>query len=316
MGLVSAEDVIRGVNRLTLAFSVGHWKRTVRRAWAAKTAPVPPGTFPVRCHEIMPSDLEGIIDLLTVGYEHNRTREYWVRTIGRMAVHPTPPGFPQYGVMLESNGVPVGVLLMICTMIDGVVRCNESSYYVAEPYRCYAPVMVKRAHRFKNATYLNITPSRHTWPMLEAQGYKRLCDGFYFALPLLCRPLPGVSVGDCARLEPFESELLAAHASYGCIALVCEHQGIAYPFVFAIRHKYGVRLAHLVYCRNQIDFRLVAGAVGRALVKRGILAVLLDADGPINLPGKYFEMPKYWMGAERPRQGDLAYTELAMLGEF
>ena len=43
--------------------------------------------------------------------------------------------------------------------------------------------------------------------------------------------------------------------------------------------------------------------------------LLIDANGPIpGLAGKYFadKMPRFFRGPQRPRLGDLAYTEVAM----
>ena len=56
---------------------------------------------------------------------------------------------------------------------------------------------------------------------------------------------------------------------------------------------------------------------GRFLLLRGRPFVLIDANAPIRgLLGKYFQgrMPKYFKGPDRPRLGDLAYTETAMFG--
>ena len=53
------------------------------------------------------------------------------------------------------------------------------------------------------------------------------------------------------------------------------------------------------------------------LAARGRPFVVLDSNGPIpGLVGKYFDakMPKYFKGPDRPRLGDLAYTEAAMFG--
>jgi hypothetical protein len=57
--------------------------------------------------------------------------------------------------------------------------------------------------------------------------------------------------------------------------------------------------------------------IGRFLPVRGHPLVLIDANGPIpGLVGKYAgaKMPKYFKGPDRPRLGDLAYTETAMFG--
>jgi hypothetical protein len=303
-----------------------YWRRRARRL-LAKMAPAPPlpANVSLRCREIMPSDLEGVTDLLTTGF-WQVPRDHWVNAFRRLSTHQTPQGFPKYGYMLENDGIPVGVLITIFTarIVDGAtsVWCNGSSYYVEPAFRYSASVLISRSHRFKDVTYLDVAPSPRRWPMLDAQGFKRLAKGVYVAIPALCRSASGVQVrvvaGSCLdkRLEPFEADLLVAHASYGCVSMICEHQGTVYPFVFVVRRRYGVRFAYLIYSRNQTDFVRLAGAVGRFFAGRRILVVALDADGPISgLPGKHRDiLPKYWRGRERPRLGDLAYTEIAMFG--
>jgi hypothetical protein len=60
-----------------------------------------------------------------------------------------------------------------------------------------------------------------------------------------------------------------------------------------------------------------AGPLARYLTLRGCAFLLIDANGPIpGLAGKYFadKMPRFFRGPQRPRLGDLAYTEIAMYG--
>jgi hypothetical protein len=279
----------------------------------------------VRCREITAADLDGVIDLLTVGF-HRHRRVFWATVIDRLTQHHTPAGFPKYGFMLESDGVPVGVLLLIYTKrtIDGVgtIWCNESSHYVDPRFRPFASVLVKRLRRYKDVTYLNVTTAAHRASILEVQGYKRLAQGVYLAVPLLSWPRCKARVYPMAtafseRLEAFDSELLTKHASYGgCISLVCEHEGRLYPFVFAIRRKYCLPFAYLIYSKNQRDFAKFAAPIGRYLAKRGIPLAALDADRPLaGIPGRMTKLrPKFWNGPMHPRLGDLAYTEIPMFG--
>ena len=75
--------------------------------------------------------------------------------------------------------------------------------------------------------------------------------------------------------------------------------------------------AQLVYCRDIDDFVRFARPIGRFLALRGRPLIIIDANGPIRgLVGHYFagRMPRYFRGPERPRLGDLAYTEAALFG--
>jgi hypothetical protein len=75
--------------------------------------------------------------------------------------------------------------------------------------------------------------------------------------------------------------------------------------------------AQLIYCRDIADFVRCAGPIGRHLAWRGRPLAIVDANGPI--PGlvgifRRGSKPKYFKGPQRPRLGDLAYTEYAILG--
>jgi hypothetical protein len=280
----------------------------------------------IRCREIQTDDLASVVSLLTRGFK-KRDRGYWRHALQRLTEHATPSGFPKYGYLLVHEEEPVGVLLLIFSSreVDGktLIRCNGSSLYVAPEFSGYGALLIKRAESNKDVTYFNLTPGRHTWPMVEALGYKRFSNGTFISIPSLCCSMStayteAASVETCRRhcLEPFETELLLAHADWGCVSLICRCGDSSYPYVFGIDRRYYLPLAHLVYCRDQKDFVRLAGSVGRTMLRRGIAFIALDANGPIQgLVGRYIaNRPKYWMGPETPRLGDLPYTERVMFG--
>ena len=206
---------------------------------------------------------------------------------------------------------------------DTHIRCNGSSLYVAPAFRSYAPILIKRVLRFKDVTYLNITPARHTWPMLEAQGYVRFASGQFVACPLLSRRRANVYIrlatSDTCRgsgLTEYDNHLLLQHAQFGCLSLICTAEGETRPFVFGLRRKYGIPLAHLIYCHDQQDFVDFAASLGQFLCRQGIGLVILDANGRIDgLVGRYFDIqPKFVRGPETVRLGDLPYTERPLFG--
>ena len=279
----------------------------------------------VRCREIGTADLEGVTDLLTQGFAQERGRQFWQQAIARLAERRPPPGFPRFGHLLDLGGTPVGVVLQIFAQLPGsaAVRCSMSSWYVAPAFRMYASLMVSRALR-PAATYVNTTPVPHTWPLLEAQGYARYCDG------LMLTPLWLSRGSEAARVLPFteavmpdgrltadDIAVLRDHAAYGCLSLVCEAAGRRYPFVFQRRRRLGLAgYAGLIYCRPDADVPRFAGALGRYLARRGLPVVGLDAEAPIpGVPGVFLDnRPKFFKGPDRPRIGDHAYSERAMFG--
>jgi len=283
----------------------------------------------VLCREIRPTDSGPIVDLLTRGFAPARDRNFWVHALERLSAHATPPGFPRYGYLLETEGRPVGVILLIFTAVPTPegrsIRCNVSSWIVEPAFRPYAPMLIAVALKHKQVTYFNITPAAHTLPMLEAQGYKRYSSGRILSIPALswrgcrCRvERIGLPLRRGCDLTDFEVGLLQSHADYGCISLICYAGGERFPFVFHLRPKFRglIPIACLIYCRSLETFIRFARPLGIYLACRGIPLVVFDANGPIpGLFGRYkSEDPKYFKGPNRPSLGDLSYSELPMLG--
>src|SRR5262249_1900586 len=142
------------------------------------------------------------------------------------------PGFPTYGYLLAHEGRPVGIILTIFSEVaaGGVTnpRCNLSSWYVLPEYRCYAAMLTSRAMARKDVTYINVTPTLHTLPLVEALGYARYCDGRFIAAAALAPFRLGVRISvatpdavDTDGLSAFEAAVLIDHARCGCISLIC-----------------------------------------------------------------------------------------------
>ena len=282
----------------------------------------------VRARQIVESDINRLADLLARGFR-DHGRSFWLRVFARLTDHPPPVGLPQYGYLLENGDTPVGVILLIFSNIPTArgrtTRGNVSSWYVESPFRSYAPLLASCALKHKDVTYLNVTAAPSTRAIAEAQGYCRYSNGIFVAAPVLslrsCRAevrLADAQPPPDGHFEPWEQDLLLEHAEYGCISLWCETPELAYPFVFCPRRIKGIiPYTQLVYCRDIEDLARFAGPVGRFLFLRGHPFVAIDSNRPISgLVGKYFDdrMPKYFKGRDRPRLGDLAYTEIAMFG--
>jgi hypothetical protein len=284
----------------------------------------------IRCREIHASDLAATVTLLDRGFP-GRGRNHWARGLQRMAEHATPPGFPKYGYLLEADRNPVGVVLVIFSSITfgdrTQIRGNVASWFVEAAFRGYATMLASHALAHKNVTFLNISPGPRTGPILEAQGYAQFCSGQFCAFPALnigsisgrVRTVaPDIQSGE--DLSASETQLLLAHANYGCISVTCSAQGRRYPFVFMRawhRWKIGaLPYALLVYCRDIESFIRFAGPLGRFLALRGMPMVFINSNGLI--PGLIGTMvdagPKYFRGPYPPHFGDIAYTERVMFG--
>src|SRR3984893_4726121 len=175
----------------------------------------------IRCREIRESDIDAVADLLTRGFA-GRARDYWIQGLRRQAAREVPSGYSRFGYMLDHDGTPVGVLLLIYSFRDAggeaAIHCNLSSWYVEPAYRNYAPMLTKIAQRHKHVTYLNISPATWTWPIIETQGFSSYCKGLFFSIPALSRAAAGTSVEivspDAKRIEGLsaaELERLTVH---------------------------------------------------------------------------------------------------------
>src|SRR3954454_16603211 len=124
----------------------------------------------IRSRQIQDSDVDGVVNLLTKGFEI-RASDYWRRGLEKLAAHPTPAGFPKYGYLLEDSGVPVGLILLIFSLMPGDgasrTRCNVSSWYVEPRYRAQASLLISQAVKHKSVTYVTISPAMHTRPIVE-----------------------------------------------------------------------------------------------------------------------------------------------------
>jgi hypothetical protein len=286
----------------------------------------------IRCREITEADIDAVADLLTRGFV-TRSREYWMQGLRRQAAREIPKGYPRFGYMLDANGEAVGVLLLLYTSrISGneaAVYCNLSSWFVDPKYRNYAALLTRIAQRHQEVTYLNISPATWTWPIIETQGFNSYCSGLFFSVPLLSRARPGTSVElvspdmrEIAGLRQSEAALLVRHAGYGCLSLMCRTAGgETLPFILQpLRVRRGwlaPPAMQLMYCRDVAEFVQCAGTIGRVLIRRGKVSVILDSNGPVpGLAGIFSRARgrKYFKGPHRPRLADLTDTELVLYG--
>jgi hypothetical protein len=293
-------------------------------------AEFPERPIEVRSRPIGPADLDTVVRVLKKGFGIRRSERFWRHVLDRLNTREPPNNLPKFGYMLESGGRPVGVILLIFstpgTNVDrAAIRCNISSWYVEPEFRGYASFLAAQALRHKNVTYLNISPAPNTMPIVDAQGYTRYGNGLFIAVPAMQLRTAG-STGSIvpfprtpdAPHEAFERQLLADHATYGCLSFWYVNPERAYPFVFRRRFAKGVLpCAQLIYCRDVADVARFGGPIGRHLFRHCGLLVAVDANARIpDLRGVYIDglMPKYFKGPQRPRLGDLAYTEAALFG--
>jgi hypothetical protein len=287
----------------------------------------------IRCREIGAADLDAVAELLTRGFA-GRSHDYWMSGLKRQGAREMPEGYPRFGYLLDHEGSPVGVLLLLLYSAreeDGetVIRCNLSSWYVEPAFRNYAPMLTKIAQRHKDVTYINISPASWTWRIIEAQGFRSYCNGLFVSFPALSRGASSLTVEIVSRhvrelegLSTSETALLARHAACGCLSILCRAaDGRAFPCILQPMRIRRGQLAppamQLIYCHDIADYIACAGSIGRFLLWRGKIAIVLDANHRMEeLTGFYTEARgrKYFKGPQCPRLGDLPDTELVIYG--
>ena len=283
----------------------------------------------VRCRLIAEADFDEVVACLMRGFPE-RVRSYWVDALDRMATRDYIEDYPRFGYLMETSGHVVGVLLLLFSrrVVAGVseIRCNLSSWCADPQYRGYALALHANGVRRKEVTYTNISAAPHTRPGIEAMGFRRFSDGLFIFAPILSRPRAKTRVvayrddaREAALLEAGERKMLAEHAAFGCRALIGVCGDRAAGFVFQSRPLYRGAIAceRLIHCRGADELAGYAGAIGRHLLARGILLCVIDATGRLpGLAGTFLgnREPKYFKGPAEPGLGDLAYSELVLLG--
>jgi hypothetical protein len=280
----------------------------------------------LRSREARDSDAEMLAGFLGSGLGYSR--EYFLEVLKRLTEHPTPPGFPKYGYVLEKDERIVGAILLIFSTVwsDDApgVRCHVKSWYVESEFRPYATLFFSKALRHSDVTYINVSARPDSLPIIKAQGFLQYSGGQFIAFPMLNfwsrreggrMEIVAADQTPSGRFEPYERDLLKAHAKYGCICLWCNTRERAYPFVFHQRTFKGfLPGVQLVFCRDIQTFVRFAFPIGLFLASRGKIAVRIDSNGPIaGLVGTYIDgmEPRYYKGP-KPRLGDLSYTQTVM----
>lgn len=285
----------------------------------------------VRCRLIADEDLAAVAALLDRGFPGHR-RDHWSSGLARMSRRPVPENLPRYGYCLETEARIVGVLLLISATrriadLD-FPFINVASWYVEPDYRAYAQLLVSMALRNRAVTFTNVTPAPHTWPIVEAQGYERYCDGLFFAAAALKRPARGVSIMafDTVAHDPAvqalpEYAMLERHHELGCRVLVVGEDGRLSGCVF---RRYRIRSGRLalpamlvIHAPDRPQLVRIAGNLGRWFLREAAPVLVMDANGPVaGLPGVYTARRgrKYYRGPQAPALCDLADTELVIFG--
>ena len=269
----------------------------------------------VKCRQIVESDLAALSGMLTDGFQIH-PRDFWDKSLARIAARPAIEGMPRIGYMLETESGLVGVILTLWSRRGDEMVCALSSWYVDRPYRRpHATSLPITATSIDGPLYLNTSPADHTRKSMSSMGWMQYNFGRSVAFPALT--WGGGKVSEDIPHNLPERTLLEDHRAWGCVSIVCRKDGTDFPFVFRARRvtRFNVPIMELIYCRDTSDFERCGAALGRWFLGRGTLGFILD--GKVKgMPSVYGEgkEPRLYKGPHKPRLNDLAYSEKVLVG--
>jgi hypothetical protein len=265
--------------------------------------------------------LDRALAILARGFPHVG-RERWVSGLAWLAGAPSLADVAS-GRILRADGNDVGVILTLGSRRDsgpaGVV--NLSSWYVDPAFRLSAPFMLRKVTSARDLAYTSLTPSDSVERMLMALGFQRACAQRVLVPVALaaCRPAraqvrPHGSAQD--SLAEGLRRALDDHAAAGCLCAVLEDEDGLHPLVFFPRRRAGMRSALLAYAEDPARVLRHRGAVGRHLLRRGVLALTVDHPaGPVPSDVIRLSPPRRLIKGPRPAAAiDYLYSELPAFG--
>jgi hypothetical protein len=279
----------------------------------------------VKIRPLEDSDQQSVVTLLTEGFMR-RNYNYWMNCWRYLQSQFVPSDQPRFGWGMEQEGVLVGVILNLWRpqerCMAGRPVANLSSWYVKPEYRSFAAMLLARASRDPNVTYLNVSAAKPTVKICEAFGFQMYSRGQALAIPLLSVGKSSSKVfrfgTQAARLSKVQTDLVESHLAFGCVALVGEIDGQQTPLLFVKRKVRGyIPALQLIYTENDQVIRRLIHSLGFELLKLGQIFVILDADEKLDYAvSKFFADTgaRYFKGPAKPRAGDMSYTEIPAFG--
>jgi hypothetical protein len=284
-------------------------------------APFANGTLTMRVREIKEADLPAVIALFVEAFPRRR-RTYWQRGLANMGWQPVIPGHAQYGYLLEADGKVRGALLALSTE-DGDVgqRINVSAWCAKPHYRTVAPLLHARVMKQKATSYLNLSPSEATVPIVKALGFEPYTGGVCLLdARAALHPARGwrltryrLSKDHC--LPETLAKTAARHYRYGCTVLILRRgSGPAELLVYRVKWITGILpCAQMIYGAPD-RVLAAAGPLMRHLIRRSIPLALVDIVEYCDMFGARTYMGRnlrYCIGPA-PAVGDMLDSELAL----
>lgn len=228
------------------------------------------------------------IELLIEGFPE-RGRDFWENGLERLFSWPGnresryPPGY----LWFDKQDL-AGIVLTPASLRGGNGEgrravVNVSSWYVREPYRWKAPLMLRTLFQGDEVVFTDLTPTEDVQKMLPAFGFKPVSEGiewiatpleaFRFSRSTLRRWRPGLALA--AGSPP--DELIAQHVSWGCSAFVLEQRGENVLVVTKPMRVRGLPGARVLFAGRRKALEAGLSALSRFMLLRGVLILRIDA---------------------------------------
>lgn len=276
--------------------------------------------------ELEKSDLPEAARILAEGFP-TRSLESWQNRLRILERRAPAPGTPRFGYGLDVDGLQ-GVGLTIGSLHGPLgarqTIINGSSWTVRPAYRGPAAIQLYRGSmRGAGITFSNLSSGQRARQIIKALGFEEYTVGAVIAVGLGRAPGPkrrivSLSNAERAGLSPERAEMMRYHQALGCLTFCIEANDRLAAFVFLLRSmRGGFRIAQLIYCERMDDLIDNSRAITVEAWKRGCVAMLVDASGPIRgLKGRYCPNlePKYYKGLPPFYAIDHSYSELVYFG--
>lgn len=276
--------------------------------------------------EIDVSDLPTVATLLTEGFPR-RSPEFWSDRLQRLRARDPAPNTPRFGHAIETADGLQGVALTIGSLHEADIApltiINISSWTVRPAFRGKpAKELYGHASSVAGPTYSNLSAALHTQKAIKAYGFAERTAGQVIGIGRRSsgKRVGVLSRGDAERLGlgAGVADMLAYHEQRGCIALCLDLPDRLAPLLFLPRRvKPGLPIAQLIYCERESDLLEHSATISMALLKRGFLAMLVDASAPLpGFLGRYFpgRAAKYYKGPLPSLYVDHSYSEMIYIG--
>ncbi len=232
------------------------------------------------------------------------------------------------GYILRKDDADVGIILTLRSPRSNAHEhagnvVNLSGWYIDEPYRWYAPMMLKKILREKDTVFTDLTASVEVSKMLPALKFKEWADGVLTTtLPQsLAQYRRGVAIVAYDKIEPGKIDaaqlaLLQDHAQMGCISCVMTIDGTHHPLIFITRYRRNIPHAYLIYAGNREVVLSALGNITFHLLRHGKFLLALDCnedEAPRAGSFRRTTWHKYFSGTEKHRGIDYAYSEFVYL---